>query len=149
MRSIAQAAVLLFTILVLVSPAHAVDPVFHVDGKAIRGYDPVAYFTQEKAVAGSPARSFEYQGATWQFSSAENREKFVANPEKYTPAYGRYCAWAVANNYTASIDPDAWTIRDGKLYLNYSKLVRARWALDKSGNIEAGDRNWPGLRDKI
>ena len=72
---------------------------------------------------------------------------FIADPEKYAPAYGGYCAWAVANNYTASIDPDAWSIKDGKLYLNYSKLVRARWALDKDGNIETADKNWPGLRD--
>lgn len=146
MRPIAQAAVFLFTILVLAGPAHAVDPVFNVDGTAIKGYDPVAYFTQEKAVAGSPAHTHEYQGATWQFVSAENRAKFAADPDKYAPAYGGYCAWAVANNYTAPIDPDAWSIRDGKLYLNFSKVVRARWALDKSGNIEAADRNWPGLR---
>ncbi len=148
MRSIAQAAAILFAVLVFVSPAHAVDPVFNTDGKAIRGYDPVAYFTQEKAVAGSPSHSFDYQGATWQFSSSENKEMFAANPEKYAPAYGGYCAWAVANNYTATIDPKAWSIRDGKLYLNYSKVVRARWALDKNGNIEAADQNWPGLRDK-
>ena len=147
MRSIAQATALLFAVIVFVTPAHAVDPVFNVDGKAIRGYDPVAYFTQEKAVPGSGDQTFEYQGTTWQFSSAENRELFAADPEKYAPAYGGYCAWAVANNYTASIDPDAWSIRDGKLYLNYSKVVRARWALDKSGNIAAADRNWPGLRD--
>jgi len=147
MRPFIQAATFLFAVFVLISPAHAVDPVFHVDGKAIRGYDPVAYFTQEKAVEGSPAHSIEYNGATWQFASAENRKLFAANPEKYAPAYGGYCAFAVANNYTASIDPDAWTIRDGKLYLNYSKIVRARWALDKSGNITAADQNWPGLRD--
>lgn len=146
MRSIAQATALLFAVIVFITPALATDPVFNVDGKAIRGYDPVAYFTQEEAVAGSSDHTFDYQGATWQFSSAENRELFAANPEKYAPAYGGYCAWAVANNYTASIDPDAWSIRDGKLYLNYSKVVRARWALDKSGNIAAADRNWPGLR---
>lgn len=147
MRPFIQAATFLFAVFVMISPAHAVDPVFHVDGKAIRGYDPVAYFTQEKAVEGSSAHIFEHNGATWQFASAENRDLFAANPEKYSPAYGGYCAYAVANNYTASVDPDAWTIRDGKLYLNYSKIVRARWALDKSGNIEAANQNGPGLRD--
>jgi len=146
MRPITQAVVFLFAVFALITPAHAADPVFQVDGKAIRGYDPVAYFTQEKAVEGSAAHTFEFEGATWQFASAENRATFIANPEKYAPAYGGYCAWAVANNYTAPIDPDAWSIRDGKLYLNFSKVVRARWALDKSGNIEAADRNWPGLR---
>ena len=110
MRSIAQAAAFLFVVIVFVTPAHAVDPVFNINGKAIRGYDPVAYFTQDKPVEGSSAHSFEYQGATWQFASAENRELFAANPEKYALAYGGYCAWAVANNYTASIDPGAWSI---------------------------------------
>jgi len=80
MRPFIQAATFLFAVFVLISPAHAVDPVFHVDGKAIRGYDPVAYFTQEKAVEGVPAHSIEYNGATWQFASAENRKLFAANP---------------------------------------------------------------------
>ncbi len=146
MRLLAKSAVFILALIWLSAPAHAVDPVFNTDGTAIRGYDPVAYFTEEDAVKGSSAHTFDYMGATWQFASAENREKFVANPEKYAPAYGGYCAWAVANNYTATIDPDAWSIKDGKLYLNYSKLVRARWALDKDGNIEAADKNWPGLR---
>jgi YHS domain-containing protein len=146
MRPITQAVVFLFAVFAVITPVIAADPVFHVDGKAIRGYDPVAYFTEEKAVEGSAAHTHEYQGATWQFVSAENREKFIADPQAYAPAYGGYCAWAVANNYTAPIDPDARSIRDGKLYLNYSKVVRARWGFDKSGNIEAADRNWPNLR---
>lgn len=143
LRSCAAALVLA----VLAGPALAIDPVFQDGGAAIRGYDPVAYFTEDDAVKGSPEHSFTYQGATWQFSSAENREKFAAEPEKYAPAYGGYCAWAVSQGYTAPIDPGAWSIRDGRLYLNYSKTVRARWALDKDGNIAAADRNWPGLRD--
>ncbi|MBO6784028.1 MAG: YHS domain-containing protein [Alphaproteobacteria bacterium] len=147
MRLFAKSALFALALVWFAGPAHAVDPVFSADGKAIRGYDPVAYFTQEKAVEGSSEHTFAYQGATWHFASAENRELFAADPEKYAPAYGGYCAWAVANNYTASIDPDAWSIRDGKLYLNYSKVVRARWALDKDGNIAAADANWPGLRD--
>ena len=147
MRPFIQAASFLFAVFLLVSPAHAIAPVFNIDGKAIRGFDPVAYFTEEKPVKGSPDHTYAYQGATWQFASAENRQKFIGDPAKSAPAYGGYCAWAVANNYTATIDPNAWTIRDGKLYLNFSKFVRARWALDKSGNIATGDQNWPDLRD--
>jgi len=144
-RRLAACAILL---LFAAMPAHAVDPVFSADGAAIRGYDPVAYFTEEKAVAGKPEFTAEYQGATWRFASAANRDAFVADPAKYAPQYGGYCAWAVSQGYTAPIDPDAWTVRDGKLYLNYSLPVRVRWALDKDGNIAAADRNWPGLRDK-
>jgi YHS domain-containing protein len=129
-------------------PAHAIDPVFSADGAAIRGYDPVAYFTEEHAVEGKPEFTAEYQGATWRFASAANRDAFIADPAKYAPQYGGYCAWAVSQGYTAPTDPDAWSLRDGKLYLNYSTAVRVRWALDKSGNIAAADRNWPGLRDK-
>ncbi|MDH3738715.1 MAG: YHS domain-containing protein [Alphaproteobacteria bacterium] len=139
---------LLFAVVVAAAgPALAIAPVFSADGVAIRGYDPVAYFSEGKPVAGSAQHSVEFKGTKWLFASAENRDLFVANPEKYAPQYGGYCAWAVANNYTASIDPDAWTIKDGKLYLNFSKFVRARWAIDKSGNIAKGDANWPGLRD--
>ncbi len=128
-------------------PALAIDPVFNEGGTAIRGYDPVAYFTQGEPAEGSAEHVVEYNSAQWRFTSAENRDLFAADPEKYAPQYGGYCAWAVANNYTASIDPHAWSIRDGKLYLNYSKFVRARWAVDKSGNIAKADKNWPGLRD--
>lgn len=139
-----MAAALLF---LASSAANALEPVFSADGAAIRGYDPVAYFTQEEPVEGSPEFTFDYLGATWRFASAENRDLFAADPKKYAPQYGGYCAWAVANNYTASIDPHAWSIKDDKLYLNFSKFVRARWALDKSGNIVKADKNWPGLRD--
>lgn len=141
---------LLLAIVLTVSAAggaQAIEPVYSADGAAIGGYDPVAYFTQEEAVAGSPEHSFEYMGATWRFASAANRDAFAADPARYAPQYGGYCAWAVSQNYTAPVDPHAWSVRDGKLYLNYSKAVRARWALDKSGNIAAADRNWPGLRD--
>ena len=128
-------------------PALAIDPVFNEGGAAIRGYDPVAYFTQGKPIEGSPEYTIEYKGTSWRFASAGNRDLFAADPEKYAPQYGGYCAWAVANNYTASTDPHAWTIKDGKLYLNFSKIVRARWAIDKAGNIDKANINWPGLRD--
>ena len=128
-------------------PALAIDPVFNQGGTAIRGYDPVAYFTEGKPVEGSEEFIADHKGAQWRFASAAHRDLFAADPEKYAPQYGGYCAWAVANNYTATTDPHAWSIKDGKLYLNFSKFVRTRWAIDKSGNIAKADANWPGLRD--
>ncbi len=145
--SLIAVAALIATFAAMAGPALAIEPVFQDGGAAIRGYDPVAYFTEGKPIEGSSDHSVEYNGARWHFASAANRQLFAADPAKYAPQYGGYCAWAVANNYTASIDPHAWTIKDGKLYLNFSKFVRARWAIDKSGNIAKGDVNWPVLRD--
>ncbi len=129
------------------APARALDPVFSRWGKAIRGYDPVAYFTEGRPVEGSAKFTAEWMGATWRFASAANRDSFVAAPERYAPQYGGYCAWAVSQGDTASIDPEAWRIVDGRLYLNYSKSVQGRWEKDIPGNIAKADGNWPRLRD--
>jgi len=114
-------------------------------GGAIRGTDPVAYFTEGKPVPGSREFTAEWQGAEWRFASAGNRDLFLADPEAYAPQYGGYCAWAVAQGYTASTVPEAWEIVDGKLYLNYSLGVREQWRQDIPGNIRKGDANWPGV----
>ena len=120
---------------------------YFVDGQglAIRGTDPVAYFTEGGPVAGSSEFTYTWGNATWQFASAENRDLFAANPEQYAPQYGGFCAWAVSQGYTASIDPDAWRIVDGKLYLNFSRGVQRRWERDIPGNINQADANWPGV----
>jgi YHS domain-containing protein len=115
-------------------------------GTAIEGVDPVAYFIEGKPVEGKSEFAHDWMDATWYFASAENRDLFAADPEKYAPQYGGYCAWAVANGYTAKIDPEAWKIVDDKLYLNYSKDVQAQWAQDVPGNITKGDANWPKIR---
>jgi YHS domain-containing protein len=115
-------------------------------GTAIEGTDPVAYFTEGRPVEGASAFAHEWRGATWYFASAENRDRFAADPERYAPQYGGYCAWAVAHGYTAKIDPEAWKIVDGRLYLNYSKDVQADWVEDIPGNIAKGDANWPTIR---
>lgn len=114
-------------------------------GVAIQGYDPVAYFTADAAIAGNSAITAQHQGATYHFASTENRDQFVANPAKYAPAYGGFCAFAVANGYTAKIDPAAYSVVDGRLYLNFSKGVRNRWNKDIPGFIAKGDANWPAL----
>ena len=125
------------------------DPVFTTRGNvAIRGYDPVAYFTEEKATEGSREFTHEWQGAIWRFKNAENRDLFAADPEKYAPQYGGYCAWAVSRDYTAATDPDAFTLVNGKLYLNYNAKVMKQWLEDRDGNIESADKNWPAVLKK-
>ncbi len=117
--------------------------VYSYDGLAIRGADPVAYFTEGKAVKGSADYETTWNGATWRFSNAENMATFTADPSAYVPQYGGYCAKAVSGGYTASIDPEAWSIVDGKLYLNYSPRVQKQWQEDVASNIAKGDQNWP------
>jgi len=114
-------------------------------GVALKGYDTVAYFTESKPVKGTPQFSHPWMGVNWQFASAENRDLFAADPGKYAPQFGGYCAWAVSNNYTADIDPGAWKIVDGKLYVNYSKSIQKKWEQELPQRIEAGNKNWPGL----
>lgn len=111
----------------------------------LKGYDVVAYFTQAQPVKGTSQFSHQWMGATWQFSSAANRDAFAMSPEKYAPQYGGYCSWAVSRGYTADIDPEAWKVVNGKLYLNYSKGVQRKWETDIPGNIAKADGNWPGL----
>ncbi len=139
---ILMAAVLLMT----TGAAFAAKPVFStLFGGAIRGYDPVAYFTEAKPSKGKSAYQFKWKEATWSFASSENRDLFAKNPEKYAPRYGGYCAWAVSEGYTASIDPNAWRIVKGKLYLNYSEGVQQQWEQDIPGNIAKADVNWPKI----
>ena len=114
-------------------------------GTAVEGYDVVAYFTEGKPVEGSKDHSVEWMGADWYFASEEHKNLFEANPEKYAPQYGGYCAWAVSQGYTASTVPEAWKIVDDKLYLNYSKGVQTTWEQDIPGNIDLADKNWPGI----
>ena len=117
-------------------------------GVAIKGADPVAYFNQGKHVKGSPDFAHEWDGATWHFSSAENRQAFADNPEKYAPQYGGWCAYAAARGSLAGIDPDAWAVHEGKLYLNFNKSIQARWQKDVPGEIARADANWPKIMPK-
>jgi YHS domain-containing protein len=137
-------------LLIVVSNAFALDPIFTPwqNNLAIRGFDPVAYFLEDKAVKGSKDFKWEWQEATWQFASNEHKELFMNNPEAYAPQYGGYCAYAVAQNSTASVDPEQFAIVEGKLYLNYNKKIQQRWLGDISKFIEDADKNWPGLLKK-
>jgi YHS domain-containing protein len=118
-------------------------------GVAIKGYDPVAYFADGKPAKGDAKFSHDWNGATWRFASVEHRDAFKAEPEKYAPQFGGYCAWAVSQNYTANSDPEnAWRIVNGKLYLNYNREVQQKWEADIPGNIAKGDSNWPKILAK-
>jgi len=115
---------------------------------AVGGFDPVAYFTDNKPVKGDARFAMTYNGAQWHFTSAANRDRFVADPGRYAPQYGGYCAWAVSEGGTASADPMLWKIVDGKLYLNYDAGVQKKWESDIPGHIAKADRNWPGVLAK-
>ena len=112
-------------------------------GRAIRGYDPVAYFREGRAREGASDVEAEWNGATWRFVSEENRAAFLADPEAYAPQYGGWCAYAVSQGRTASVEPDQWAIVDGKLYLNYNAEIKATWDRDRAGYIAKADANWP------
>ena len=130
------------------SPALAAKPDIFTGlkpGFAVAGYDPVAYFTENMPVKGDPSIVFKYRGALWLFSSAANRDAFKADPEKYAPQYGGYCAYAVSQGYTAKGEPEVWKIVDGKLYLNFSRGVQKRWQRDIPGHITSANANWPSV----
>lgn len=127
----------------------AVAAPVNVDGSglAVQGYDPVAYFIEERAVPGNSEITAGFDGATYRFVSPENRETFLASPEKYVPAYGGYCAFGMAHGYTASIEPDKFTIFDGRLYLNYNQAVQNSWRADIAGFNDRADAEWSKLAD--
>jgi YHS domain-containing protein len=127
--------------------AAAKDPVYTglFSNLAIDGYDTVAYFTEGRPVKGNARYATEYQGAEWRFSSQQNLDAFLADPEAYAPRFGGYCAYAVAQGETASAEPDLWTIHDGRLYLNFSRRVNETWRANREEFIEQANRNWPAV----
>jgi YHS domain-containing protein len=149
-QSITRATILLVVIASIASTssnALALEPTYTAlfSSDAIKGYDTVAYFTESKPVKGKPQFSIEYNQATWLFSSQLNLDIFNANPEKYAPQYGGYCAYAVSQGSTAPIKPELFTIHNGKLYLNYNESINQKWSKNKDGFIVDADENWPEL----
>jgi YHS domain-containing protein len=125
--------------------ASAADETFATADGAIRGYDPVAYHTENKPVRGLSTITTQWNGATWRFASKANRERFVADPARYAPRYGGFCAYGTSQGYKVSTNPEAFAIVDGRLYLNYSKPVQFTWNLDRPGYILKANRNWKSL----
>jgi len=122
--------------------------VFTTAEGAIQGFDAVAYFRDSKAVKGSKEFTHLYAGASWHFTSAENLNAFKKEPEKYAPQFGGYCAYGMSRGYKAKTDPDAWTIVNDKLYLNYNLDVRKIWNEKQYEFIEKANQNWPTVKSK-
>jgi YHS domain-containing protein len=116
------------------------------NGVAIQGYDPVAYFESNKAIQGNSEIKTEYKKAIYFFSSEKNKALFLKKPEKYVPQYGGYCAYGVSENHTSPTDPQAFTIVDDKLYLNYNLKVKEMWSKDRSERIVKANENWKKLK---
>jgi YHS domain-containing protein len=114
-------------------------------GVAIKGYDLVAYFSEGRAVKGSPKFSALYDGTTYWFASAPHRDQFLAAPRRYLPQYGGYCAYGVAQGGKFDIDPTAFAVVEGKLYLNLDHDVQKLWRKDVPGFIQKADQQWPSL----
>jgi hypothetical protein len=116
-------------------------------GPAIGGYDTVSYFLDAEPRLGLQEFSYRWQGATWLFATAEHRELFQQNPSQYAPAYGGWCAYGMAEGYAAESDPlDAWTIHEGKLYLNWDAEVAAEWRLELDSLLSQSNENWPEVK---
>ena len=115
---------------------------FSTDHVAIRGYDPVSYFKEHRPVKGQSKFMYQHAGATWFFANMNNRNVFADNPDSYAPQYGGYCAYAMSKGFIAPTAPEAWTIHEDKLYLNYGLRVRDTWLEDISKNVRKADEHW-------
>lgn len=143
MNSLRKPAAWLALALVFTTRLALAGDFFEADGFALHGYDPVAYLESEQPVKGSAAHAFTYKGSKFLFATDQNLKKFKADPMKYSPQYGGYCALGTANGYKVSTQPDAFEVVDGKLYLNHDRKVLDIWKRDVPGNIVKADENWP------
>lgn len=123
------------------------NEIYAKSGIAINGYDAVAYFTESKPVKGNDSFVVEWKNVKWLFASKTNADLFKATPESYEPQYGGYCAYGCSRGYKAKTSPDAWTIDNGKLYLNYDTGVRSHWDRDRQTYIIKADSNWPKVKE--
>ncbi len=109
---------------------------------ALKGYDPVVYFEENRTSPGSEYYQYEWSGAKWYFTSAGNKQKFLASPEKYAPQYGGYCAYDMRQGTKTETDPEAWVIADDKLYLFHNSTVKAEWDKNREDNIKSANEKW-------
>jgi YHS domain-containing protein len=120
--------------------------VFSTKNGAINGYDAVAYFKESKPVKGETKFAYTWKDASWYFANTENLEAFKANPEKFAPQYGGYCAYGTSQGHKAPTEADAWTIVGDKLYLNYNKDVKVLWSKNQQELIKKADDNWVKIK---
>ena len=112
-------------------------------GLALKGYDPVSYFSDSGPVQGSDEFTFEWADAEWRFATEDHREQFAANPERYAPRFGGFCSFAVSKGFTADISPDAWYIADQRLYVFADQNVRDQWVSGLAeGSLATSEANW-------
>lgn len=121
---------------------------FSPEGKAIKGFDVVAFYKDSMAVKGASSYTYQWKGANWFFANKQNMELFMAMPEKYAPQYGGYCAYGTAGGYKAPTETDTWTIVNGKLYFNYNKKVKESWNKNQATLIQKADTNWVKIKTK-
>jgi hypothetical protein len=136
-------------VVLMLTTAYAVKaqgPYFAKDSLAILGYDPVAYFTDNKAVKGDPGISYRWQDVTWLFSNVEHKTAFVSAPEKFAPQFGGFCAYGASEQHLSPTDPEAWTIHQHRLYLNYNKKVKNLWLPDTTKRIPAAEAYWKTIK---
>jgi YHS domain-containing protein len=145
MFSTACAALALATLIAPGVRADSATDVNTIGGIALHGFDPVAYFTQNEAVLGSPHFTAVYHGVTYEFASKENQTAFQANPEKYVPQFGGFCAFATSVGVKADADPHEFVVSNGKLYVNNNPQAEKLFQQDVAGNIEKADHNWPDV----
>lgn len=139
-------SLLLFAGLVRVANAQSSE-IYVKGGFAINGYDAVSYFAGQGPVKGNAQFAVDWKGAKWLFASQANATLFKNSPEKYAPQYGGYCAYGCSRGYKAKTSPDAWTLVNGKLYLNYDTDIRSRWDKDRANYIQKADANWPEVKN--
>ncbi|SEI55886.1 hypothetical protein SAMN05216327_102449 [Dyadobacter sp. SG02] len=122
--------------------------IFAPKGKAIKGYDVVAFFKDAKPVEGADSLTFHYKDADWLFASRANLEAFRSAPDRYVPQYGGYCAYGTSEGHKAPTEAETWTIVDDKLYFNYNMKVKNNWSKKREEFIEKADTQWPLIKDK-
>lgn len=126
-----------------VSQTEAVAPIDAPAAVALDGYDAVAYFDEGRPAAGDAAIAIAWRGARWQFATTAHRDAFAADPQRYAPQYGGYCAYAMAHGFIARGDPQQWAIVGGRLFVNNNWFAMSLWDKDRPGHIAAADLNWP------
>ncbi len=135
---------LLAALLPLPGAARAQAPTVNAEGGvALAGHDPVAYFTATTATPGRADITAAHEGITYRFASAANRDAFLADPGRYLPQYGGWCAYGMARGYKAVVDPAAFTVAGGKLYLNYNAAIALQWQRNRAHEIRRADAHWP------
>ena len=135
----------------LISIATVAQTPKHINLKnniAIQGYDPVAYFESAKAIEGNKEIKSEYNGAIYHFCSENNKALFLKNPSQYEPQFGGFCAYGMSQGYEAPIQPEAFTIVENKLYLNYNLKIKEMWSKEQTARIEKAIVNWGNIQKK-